>query len=1321
MIDNHLKTKFLLTALEILAILERVESKIATKTTTANLTNRGGQLGAMNSQSEQSLSPLQKALVALKEARAKLETYERASKEPIAIIGMGCRFPGGASNPEAFWDLLAGGKDAIAPIPTDRWSLEDYYDPNPEKPGKMYASEGGFINQLQEFDPQFFGISVRETLFLDPQQRLLLEVSWEALENAGKNPQNLAETKTGVFIGICSNDYLQHVSRLGPDIIDAYVATGNTHSTASGRISYILGLTGPSFSVNTACSSSLVSTHLACTSLRNRESDLAIAGGVNRLMSPELSINFSKAGMLSADSRCKTFDSAADGFVRSEGCGIIILKRLSEAIADGDNILAVIRGTAINQDGHTSGLTVPSGPSQQSVIRQALENSGISSASISYIEAHGTGTSLGDPIEIGALGAVFGSTHSPENPLIVGSVKTNIGHLEGAAGIAGLMKVILQFQQQKIAPHLHFHQPNPYINWSQIPIQVPTQLTPWESNGEPRVAGVSSFGFSGTNAHVILEEAPGGGFPKPAPTKAESEQGLEREVYLLTLSGKTEKALSELVNRYQQYLAAHPDLKLADICYTANTGRAHFNHRLAIIATKPEELLTKLRKQQTGEDVTGVFCGQQDNSNASTSKIAFLFTGQGSQYINMGRQLYQQAPVFREILDECDAILRSELERPLLEVLYPETSNESSSSAINQTAYTQPALFAIEYALFKLWESWGIKPDAVMGHSVGEYVAATVAGLFSLADGLKLIAARGRLMQQLPPGGKMLSAMTSEEHLRSLMASDTEKVDIAAINGPESTVVSGEAEAIEAISSQLEAAGINTKELQVSHAFHSRLMEPIMTEFAGIGEGVSYHQPQITLISNVTGERADSQIASANYWTSHIRQPVRFYQSMKTLHELGYQTFLEIGPKPILTGMGRECLVGTKTKKQWLTSLRPGKPDWLQLLQSLGQLYIQGVKVDWLGFEKDCTSQKIALPTYPWQWQRYWITDIEKYKQKTSQPTEVKPRVTSETETPKPGKIALSDLKSIPKSQTSKQEPIRKQQLLPLTAKPPQTDKIKLQSTAPVNQTPTPTASPSSSSNVEISQVKETLKQTLAQALYVDINEIVENQKFIDLGLDSIVGVEWIATVNQTYGLEIKATKLYDYPTLLELTEHVAQVLSSQGKTGILDRQKLTTAVEIDRPEQRLESTVSSQANILEIQQVLKKQLASALYVDIDEIVDNQKFIDLGLDSIVGVEWIATVNQTYGLEIKATKLYDYPTLEDLTAYVAREIEQIKGTLLPEKTAPVDRISAEANRDIHHSQDSELDVRKQLRSILDKVARNELTIQAANQMIQKLKN
>ncbi|OKH59467.1 type I polyketide synthase [Scytonema sp. HK-05] len=900
------------------------------------------------------LSPLQQSLFVVQKLKSKLAEIENAKTEPIAIIGMSCRFPGGANDPEAFWQLLHEGVDTIAEVPAQRWNTDAYYDSNPDAPGKMYARTGGFVDNVDQFDPTFFGISPREAINLDPQQRLLLEVSWEALENAGQPSDQLDNSQTGIFVGIGQNDYAQ-LKFDDPTQIDAYSGTGNGFCFASGRLSYVLGLQGPNMAIDTACSSSLVAIHLACQSLRTGECNLALAGGVQLILSPEITIFLSKTHALSPDGRCKTFDADANGFGRGEGCGVVVLKRLSDAVANRDNILAVIRGSAINHDGPSTGLTVPNGLAQQKLILKALQNAKVEPSEVSYVEAHGTGTALGDPIEVESLATIFGKGRSQDNPLVVGSVKTNIGHLEAAAGVAGLMKVVLSLQHNEIPPHLHFKQPNPHINWDEVAVMVPTSPMPWFSGQKRRLAGVSSFGMSGTNAHIVLEEA-----PILEPVKA----SVEPRADLLTLSAKTQEALLQLARKYENHLAVNPSLDIKNICYTANAGRTHFNHRLALVASYNAQVREQLANFSGGQETAQVFQGH----SSSLPKVAFLFTGQGSQYVGMGRQLYESAPIFRAALDQCDEILRPYLGQSLLQVLYPQPGE---SSPLDQTAYTQPALFAIEYALVQLWKSWGIHPNAVMGHSVGEYVAATVAGVLSLEDGLKLIVSRSRLMQSLPAGGEMVAVFADEASIRAATEINEKKVAFAAFNGPTNTVISGSAQAVQAICDELEAAGIKTKKLQTSHAFHSPLMEPMLAQFAEVAATINYAAPQMTIISNLTGSQLTFEEISPDYWCRHLRSGVQFAKSLNTLHASGYEVFVEIGPKPTLLGMGRNCLpeeVGV-----WLPSLRPGHEDWQVLLQSLGELYVRGADVDWSSFYQDNLGQRVSLPTYPWERSRYWI------------------------------------------------------------------------------------------------------------------------------------------------------------------------------------------------------------------------------------------------------------------------------------------------------------------------------------------------------------
>ena len=848
-----------------------------------------------------------------------------SQQEDIAIIGMGCRFPG-ANNPVEFWQLLREGRDAITQ--SDRWSE---------------AIWGGFIDDVDRFDPQFFGITPREAQSIDPQHRLLLEVSWSALENAAI-ADSIAGSNTGVFIGISSSDYAQLRVHYGSEV-DAYIGTGNAHSIAANRLSYIWDLKGPSLAVDTACSSSLVAVHLASQSLKTGECSLAIAGGVNLMLSPDLTQAFSLAGMMADDGRCKTFDASADGYVRGEGCGVVILKRLTDARRDGDRILAVVKGSAIAQDGRSNGLTAPNGLAQQAVIRQALANADLTPTEIGYIEAHGTGTSLGDPIEVNSLQAVLGQR---EETCYLGSLKTNIGHLEAAAGVAGLIKTVLCLQHQAIPPNLHFKQLNPLIESSDS-ITIPQQLQPWQSQ---RYAGISSFGFGGTNAHLILGEA----------NEIRGERELqERSHHLLTLSAKTAPALQDLVLAYQNHLTVNPQVDLADLCYTSNAGRAHFDRRLAIAVDSVSQLQEKLTV--LAGDGDWAINGDAKNNN----RIALLFTGQGSQYANMGKQLYQTQPVFKEAIDRCSKILDAYLDRPLLEIFYPDSTGDR---AIDETIYTQPAIFAVEYALAQLWLDWGIKPTAVIGHSVGEYVAATIAGVFDLPDALKLIAMRGKLMQKLPSTGGMFAVLADEATVKSAIEQVT-GVAIAAVNSPQSIVISGETTAVAEAVSKLEVMGIKCKPLQVSHAFHSPLMEPMLEEFRQVAESVAYQTPQLSLISNVTGKIANAELATADYWVDHITAPVRFADGMKTLQQ-ECNVFLEVGAKPILIGMARSnspekhCL--------WLPSLRPKKSDWQQILQSLAALYARGVTVNWQNLARGSNVQKIALPTYPFQRRSYWLS-----------------------------------------------------------------------------------------------------------------------------------------------------------------------------------------------------------------------------------------------------------------------------------------------------------------------------------------------------------
>ncbi|MEL6223569.1 MAG: type I polyketide synthase, partial [Cyanobacteria bacterium J06627_8] len=923
----------------------------------------------------------------------------RQENEAIAIVGMGCRFPG-AENLDAFWQLLKSGQDAIHHV-TDRWH------------GQASTTTGGFLDHVDQFDPQFFGISPREAVRMDPQQRLLLEVCWETLEQAGIAPESLAGSNTGVFVGISNTDYAQlqvRSSSRSDTAQDAYSGTGNAHSITANRLSYTFDLHGPSLSIDTACSSSLVAVHVACQHIRQGDCDQAIVGGVNLILAPDLTTTFTQAGMMASDHRCKTFDVDADGYVRGEGCGVILLKPLSHAQANGDTVLAVIRGSAVNQDGRSNGLTAPNGPAQQAVVRQAIQQAGLTPDQLSYVDAHGTGTPLGDPIELNSLKTVLMEGRSPEQACWVGSVKPNIGHLESAAGIAGLIKTALALYHQEIPPHLNFQTLNPHIDLDQTPIQIPTEHRRWESSAPGRFAGVSSFGFGGTNAHVVLADAPIAEKQNESSTEVRQNEpnvpvgtaqeltNVERPRHIVTLSAKSEAALHTLVKRHIAYLDDHPDVAIADVGFTVNVGRSHLTHRLALAAETSADLkdqLTAFSQQVDGQSgasqVQTLPIQTGKLQNQAQPKIVFLFTGQGSQYVNMGRELYETQPVFREAIHQCDRLLRSQLEVSLIEVLFPSVDSpetlETAAAQLNQTEYTQPALFAVEYALAQLWLSWGIRPDAVMGHSVGEYVAACLAGVFSLQDGLKLMATRSRLMQALPAGGAMVAVFASESHVRTVIERDAGCVDLAAMNGIRNSVISGEQTAVDRIAQQLEADGIEVRPLQVSHAFHSALMEPMLDEFRTVAESVHYSVPQLPLVSNLSGQFADSAIAAGDYWCQHIRQPVQFAKGIETLIQSDYTMFLEVGPKSTLCSMSRQHLaeaVSSGMDKpfpnpvslEWLPSLRSRRSNWGQVLQSLGKLYVSGVSVDWKDFDYPYTRHRVLdLPTYPWQRQRYWFTE----------------------------------------------------------------------------------------------------------------------------------------------------------------------------------------------------------------------------------------------------------------------------------------------------------------------------------------------------------
>ncbi|MEM9460815.1 MAG: type I polyketide synthase [Myxococcota bacterium] len=900
------------------------------------------------------LSPAKRALLALKmKGRA---DPARSPPQPIAIVGLACRFPGGGDDPAAFWELLRRGTDAITEVPAERYNVDDYYHPTPGTPGKTNSRYGGFISDPGMFDASFFGVSPREAACIDPQQRLLLELCWEALEHAGQPPERLTGSRTGVYVGMSTGDYLHLLRDLSFEHIGGFHAPGTHPSVAAGRIAYTLGFQGPCMMLDTACSSSLTSLHLAVSSLRRGECDQALVAGVNLILHPVSTVIASQMRLMAQDGRCKTFDAAADGYVRGEGGGAVVLKRQADAIAAGDNILALVRGSAMNQDGRSAGLTAPNGSAQEAVIREALHDAATQPGDISYIEAHGTGTALGDPIEMRAIGTVFGPSRPSTEPLVVGSVKTNLGHLEAASGIAGLLKIVLSLMHDEIPAHLHLEQLNPHISIDHIPAIIPTQSRPWPRSSSPRVAGVSSFGFSGTNVHVVVEEAP----RPPAAT-----QDL-RPSQLLVLSAKNQPALHALAERYAEALADPPGA-WPDICFTASVGRSHHRERLALVSRDAAQASVELRAFGEGTHRAPLRTARA----TSPPKIAFVFAGQGTQRIGVAQALYSSSATFREALDRCDALLKPALGRSIVPMLYPGSEGSEPQALLRQTRYAQPVLFAIEVALVEQWRSWGITPDAVMGHSLGEYVAAYVAGIVDLEEGLRLVVDRGQLMQSVPTHGSMAAVFADEGAIREQLPTDGSVV-IAALNAADSHVISGEARALDAAIERLEDQGWFVRRLDVSHAFHSPLMDPILERFEDRLARVSFKPPTMLFVSNETGQAVTpDQTIDAGYWCRQLRRPVRFADGITTLTASGISTFVEIGPGSALIKLAARD--ATDPAHVWIPSLDEERDDWDTLLDGLAALYCAGAAIDWPALFGERGRRVVPLPGYPFQRQRYWV------------------------------------------------------------------------------------------------------------------------------------------------------------------------------------------------------------------------------------------------------------------------------------------------------------------------------------------------------------